>query len=81
MAINNVYNAILDYPTKGLNAINLRTLVMHILNTYAQISQPDLDDNMTNFYSGIYSAPPPRSLHEEAGEVSGLCRQCRCPHL
>jgi hypothetical protein len=26
---------------------------MHILNTYAQISQPDLDDNMTNFHSGI----------------------------
>jgi hypothetical protein len=28
---------------------------MHILNTYAQISQSDLDDNMTNFHSGIDS--------------------------
>jgi hypothetical protein len=53
VAINDVYYAILDNPIKGLNAINLRTLVMHILNTYAQINQPDLDDNMTNFHSGI----------------------------
>jgi hypothetical protein len=54
-AINNVYYVILDDPTENLNAIDLRTLVMHILNTYAQISQPDLDDNMTNFPSGIDS--------------------------
>jgi hypothetical protein len=54
-AINNVYYAILDKPTVGLNAIDLRTLVMHILNTYAQISHPDLDDNMTEFYSCIDS--------------------------
>jgi hypothetical protein len=53
VAINGVYYTILDNPTKGLNAINLRTLVKHILNTFAQISQPDLDDNMTNFHSGI----------------------------
>jgi hypothetical protein len=57
-AINNVYYAILDNPTKGLNTVNLCTLVMHILNTYAQISQPDLDDNMTNFHSGIDSGLP-----------------------
>jgi hypothetical protein len=35
VAINNVYYAVLGDPTKGLNAIDLRTLVMHILNTYA----------------------------------------------
>jgi hypothetical protein len=58
VAIDNVYYAVLDDPTKGLNAINLRTLVMHILNTYAQISQPDLDDNMTNFHSSINSGLP-----------------------
>ncbi len=57
-AIDGVYYAVLDDPTKGLNAINLRTLVMHILNTYAQINQPDLDDNMTNFHSGIDSGLP-----------------------
>jgi hypothetical protein len=54
-AINNIYYTVLDNPTKGLNANNLRTLVMHILNTYTQISQPDLDVNMTNFHSGINS--------------------------
>jgi hypothetical protein len=57
-AINNVYYAVLDNPTEGLNAVNLCTLVMHILSTYAQISQPDLDDNMTNFHSGIDSGLP-----------------------
>ena len=51
--IDDVYYVVLDDPTKGLNADDLPTLVMHILNTYAQISQPDLDDNMTNFHSGI----------------------------
>ncbi len=44
---------ILDDLTKGINAINLHSLIMHILTTYAQISQPDLGDNMTNFNSGI----------------------------
>ena len=57
-AINDVYYPILDNPTKNLNTVNLRTLVMHILHTYAQISQPDLDDNMTNFHSGINSGLP-----------------------
>jgi hypothetical protein len=37
-AINDVYYAILDNPTKDLNTVNLHTLVMHILNTYTQIS-------------------------------------------
>jgi hypothetical protein len=31
---------------------------MHILNTYTQIIQPDLDDNMTNLHSGINSGLP-----------------------
>jgi hypothetical protein len=52
-AIDEVYYAVLDNPTKGLNTINLCSLVIHILATYAQISQPDLDDNMTDFHSGI----------------------------
>ncbi len=51
--IDDVSYAVLDNPTEGLNAVDLRTLVMHILNTYTQISQPDLDNNMTNFHSGI----------------------------
>ncbi len=54
-AINDVYYAILEDPTKGLNTINLCTLVMHILNTYAQISQPDVDGNMTDLNSGLDS--------------------------
>jgi hypothetical protein len=53
VAIDNVNYAVLDNPTKGLNSINLLFLVMHILTTYVQISQPDLYDNMTNFHSGI----------------------------
>jgi hypothetical protein len=57
-AIDNAYYPVLDNPTEGLNTINLCTLVMNILNTYTQISQPDLDDNMTNFYSGIDSGLP-----------------------
>jgi hypothetical protein len=57
-AIDDVYYAILDDTTEGLNAVNLRTLIMHILHTYAQISQPNLDDNMTNFHSGINSGLP-----------------------
>jgi hypothetical protein len=52
-AINNVYYAILDDPSEGLNGIDLRTLVTHILTTYAQISQPNLDDNLTDFNTGI----------------------------
>jgi hypothetical protein len=57
-AIDNVFYDVLEDPTKGLNAVNLHTLVMHILNTYAQISQPDLDNNMTDFCSGIDSGLP-----------------------
>jgi hypothetical protein len=57
-AINDVNYASLDDPTEGLNTINPHTLVMHILNTYAQISQPDLDDNMTDLHSGINSGLP-----------------------
>jgi hypothetical protein len=57
-AIDEIYYAIVDPPTEGLNAVNLCTLVMHILNTYTQISQSYLDDNMTDFYSGINAGPP-----------------------
>ncbi len=54
-AIDDIYYAILDDLTKGLNTIDLLSLIMHILTTYAQISQPDLDDNMTDFHYGINS--------------------------
>ena len=57
-AIDDVYYAVLDDPMEGLNGIDLRTLVQHILTTYAQISQPDLDDNMTEFNIGIDSSLP-----------------------
>jgi hypothetical protein len=60
-AIDDIYYAVFDDPTKGLNAVNLCTLVTHILNIYAQISQPDLDDNMTDFHSGIDSGLPLQS--------------------
>jgi hypothetical protein len=57
-AIDDVYYAVLDDPTKGCNDINLCTLIMHILNTYPQTNQPDLDDNMTDFHSSIGSGLP-----------------------
>ena len=52
-AINDIYYAVLDDPTEGLNGVDLRTLVQHILTTYAQISQLDLDDYMTKFNTDI----------------------------
>jgi hypothetical protein len=48
-AIDDVYYAVLHDPIKGLNGVDLRTLVTHILLTYAQISQPDMDNNMIKF--------------------------------
>jgi hypothetical protein len=65
--MSTTYYAILDDPTKGLNAINLHSLVMHILTTYAQISQLDLDDNMTDFHSGI-NLPPPLAIYTRKQE-------------
>jgi hypothetical protein len=57
-AINDMYYAALDDPTKGLNAISLQDLVTHIRTTYALISQPDIDDNMTKFFTGIEPSLP-----------------------
>jgi hypothetical protein len=57
-AIDNIYYAVLDDPTEGLNTVDLCTRDMHILNTYAQISKTDLDDTMTDYYSGINSSHP-----------------------
>jgi hypothetical protein len=58
VAINNIYYAVLANPMEGLNSVNLCTLVQHILTTHAQISQPDLDDNMSNFNTGINPGLP-----------------------
>ncbi len=52
-SINNVYYTTLNDPTEGLNAVTLRQLVTHIRTTYAQISQPDFNDNVTDFSQGI----------------------------
>ena len=52
-AIDNVYYTILNDPTKGLNSIHLHPLVLHIQQTYTQISQPDLDNNLAKFNTGI----------------------------
>jgi hypothetical protein len=57
-AINDVYYAELDDPTKGLNAISLCDLVTRICSTYAMISQPDVDDNMAKFVTGIKPSLP-----------------------
>jgi hypothetical protein len=52
-SIDNVYYAALNDPTEGLNAVTLRQLVTHIHTTYGQISQPGLNNNVTNFNQGI----------------------------
>ena len=57
-AIDDVYYAALDDPTEGLNAVTLRDLVAHIRSTYATISQPDIDDNMVEFHTGIDAQLP-----------------------
>jgi hypothetical protein len=52
-AIDDVFYAVLDDPIKRLNSIDLRTLVQHITTTYRQISQPNLDNNLANFNTGV----------------------------
>jgi hypothetical protein len=52
-AINNVFYTVLNDPIMGLHGVNLRTLVHHIVTTYVQISQPDLDNNLADFNTGI----------------------------
>jgi hypothetical protein len=51
--IDDVYYAELDDPAKGLNAVSLCNLVTHIHSTYAMISQPNVDNNMAKFVTGI----------------------------
>ncbi len=51
--INDVFYAVLDNPIEGLIGIDLCMLVHHIATTYEQISQPDLDDNLANFSTGV----------------------------
>jgi hypothetical protein len=57
-AIDDVYYASLIDPTEGLNGVSLHDLVNHIRNTYASISQPKIDDNMTEFAIGINPSLP-----------------------
>ncbi len=57
-AIGDVYYAELNDPTKGLNAISLHDLVTHICRTYATISQPNVDNNMAEFVTGIEPSLP-----------------------
>jgi hypothetical protein len=57
-AIDDVYYAALNDPTEGLNAISLRDLVTHICTTYALISQPDIYNNMNEFYTSIKPSLP-----------------------
>ena len=57
-AIDDLYYTVINNPTKGLNSIDLCTLVLHIQQTYAQISQPDLDNNLIEFNTGINPGLP-----------------------
>jgi hypothetical protein len=57
-AIDDVYYTALDDPTEGLNTIPLQDLVAHIRTTYTTILQPDVNENMTEFHTGINQALP-----------------------
>ena len=57
-AIDDIYYAVLDNPTESLNSIDLHTLVLHIQQTYTQISQPYLDNNLVKFNTGINPGLP-----------------------
>jgi hypothetical protein len=57
-AIDDVYYAELDDPTNGLNAISLCDLITHICSTYATIFQPNVDNNMAKFVTGIEPSLP-----------------------
>jgi hypothetical protein len=52
-AIDNNYYAVLDNLIKGLKGFDLHMLITHILTMYGQISQPNLDDNLTDLNTGI----------------------------
>jgi hypothetical protein len=56
--IKDVYYAEFDKPTKGLRVISLCDLVTHIRSTYATISQPNIDNNMAVFVTGIEPSLP-----------------------
>jgi hypothetical protein len=53
-----MHYAKLNDPTEGLNAISLCDLVTHICSTYATISQPNVDDNIAKFVTGIEPSLP-----------------------
>jgi hypothetical protein len=57
-AIDDVFYTVLNNPIKGLNGIDLRTLVHHIATMYAKLSQPSLGNNLANFDKGINPGLP-----------------------
>ncbi len=68
-AVDNVYYAALDDPIKVLNTITLRDFVAHIQTTYPTILQPDVNNNMTEFHTGI-DPHLPRAVY--------TCKQEKC---
>jgi hypothetical protein len=57
-AIDDIFNAVLNNIIKDLNGINLCMLIHHIATSYAQISQPDVNNNLANFNKGIDPSLP-----------------------
>jgi hypothetical protein len=72
-AINNGYYVALDDPTEGLNAISLCDLITHVRTTYTTISQPETNDKMTNFHTGINSTLPLAVDTHKQENVKRLC--------
>jgi hypothetical protein len=72
-AINDLYYAALNSPTKGLNRITLRDLIVHIRTTYGTILQPDINNNMTKFHTGINALLPLVVYTRKQEKMPNLC--------
>jgi hypothetical protein len=77
-AINDAFYSILDDPIGGLNSVDLCRLVHPIATTYAQISQPNLNNNMANFNAGIDPGLP---LVIYTRKQAGVCARRGSTHL
>jgi hypothetical protein len=78
-SINDVYYATLNDPTEGLNAVTLWQLVTHICTTYAQITQPDINNNVTNSNQKLIPTFHLPSTHASRRSARCLHKTQACP--
>jgi hypothetical protein len=80
-SINNIYYATLDDPVEGLNAVTLHQLDTHICTEYAQISQTNLNNNVTNFKQESIQTFSLLSTCASWKSARHLCRTLAYPSL